>query len=188
MTCTVETRLSTQMDCLRYSKTKVIITLFILFKYCVKRKSTISTHSSFRFLYSFSTKFPTQPKKKLCNIFFCLKMATNENGNETRSECLVRMYNEESNIETIRYFECRKTLMEMLHDRGYNVSESDLTLSLSEFCSRFGEFPKPDILGVSVSLRSNPSIKVLFSIFIMLLISKVYSRIFILIIMLKRRN
>ncbi|KEH34034.1 DNA-directed RNA polymerase V subunit 5A [Medicago truncatula] len=58
-------------------------------------------------------------------------MAMNENGNETRSECLVRMCNEESDIETIHYFECRKTLMEMLHDRGYNVSESDLTLFLS---------------------------------------------------------
>ncbi|AES68886.2 RNA polymerase II fifth largest protein [Medicago truncatula] len=86
-------------------------------------------------------------------------MAMIENGNETRSECLVRICNEESNIETIRYFECRKTLMDMLHDRGYNVSESDLTLSLSEFRSRFGEFPKPHTLGVSVSLRSNPSIK-----------------------------
>jgi len=110
-------------------------------------------------------------------------MAMIEIGNETRSECLVRICNEESNIETIRYFECRKTLMEMLHDRGYNVSESDLTLSLSEFRSRFGEFPKPDTLGVSVSLRSNPSIKVLFSILTMFLISMVYSRIFVSIIM-----
>ncbi|MCI50449.1 DNA-directed RNA polymerases I II and III subunit RPABC1, partial [Trifolium medium] len=84
-------------------------------------------------------------------------MATNGNEN-TISECLVHLCNEGS-IESIRYFECRRTLMEMLRDRGYNVSESDLTLTLSDFRSQFGEFPKKETLGVCVSHRSNPSNK-----------------------------
>lgn len=75
------------------------------------------------------------------------------------SECILRLRNEGS-IDSIRYFECRRTLMEMLRDRGYNVSESDLTLTLPEFRSRFGQFPKPEALGVIVSHRSNPSNKV----------------------------
>ncbi|XP_045819861.1 DNA-directed RNA polymerases IV and V subunit 5B [Trifolium pratense] len=82
------------------------------------------------------------------------------NGNEKRiSECLVHLCNEGS-IESIRYFESRRTLMEMLRDRGYNVSQSDLTLTLSDFRSHFGDFPKLETLGVSVSHRSNPSNKV----------------------------
>ncbi|CAK8564610.1 unnamed protein product [Lathyrus sativus] len=75
------------------------------------------------------------------------------------SECIVRLRNEGS-IESIRYFECRRTLMEVLRDRGYNVSESDLTLTLPEFRSKFGQYPKPEALGVIVSHRSNPSNKV----------------------------
>ncbi|CAI8596007.1 unnamed protein product [Vicia faba] len=74
-------------------------------------------------------------------------------------ECMVRLRNE-GTIESIRYFECRRTLMEMLHDRGYNVSESDLTLTLPDFRSRFGQYPKPETLGVIASHRSNPSNKV----------------------------
>jgi DNA-directed RNA polymerase I, II, and III subunit RPABC1 len=86
-------------------------------------------------------------------------MATT-NGNEISTECLVHLWNEGS-IESIRYFECRRTLMEMLRDRGYNVSESDLTLTLSDFRSQFGQLPKTETLGVCVSHRSNPSNKVL---------------------------
>jgi DNA-directed RNA polymerase I, II, and III subunit RPABC1 len=85
-------------------------------------------------------------------------MATT-NGNEISTECLVHLWNEGS-IESIRYFECRRTLMEMLRDRGYNVSESDLTLTLSDFRSQFGELPKTETLGVCLSHRSNPSNKV----------------------------
>ncbi|KAK2440065.1 DNA-directed RNA polymerases II and IV subunit 5A [Trifolium repens] len=85
-------------------------------------------------------------------------MAT-PNGNEISTECLVHLWNEGS-IESIRYFECRRTLMEMLRDRGYNVSESDLTLTLSDFRSQFGELPKTETLGVCLSHRSNPSNKV----------------------------
>ncbi|XP_058782606.1 DNA-directed RNA polymerase V subunit 5C-like [Vicia villosa] len=75
------------------------------------------------------------------------------------SECMVRLRHE-GTIESIRYFECRRTLMEMLRDRGYNVSESDLTLTLPEFRSRFGQYPKPESLGLITSHRNNPSNKV----------------------------
>ncbi|XP_004516253.1 DNA-directed RNA polymerase V subunit 5C-like isoform X1 [Cicer arietinum] len=82
-------------------------------------------------------------------------MATNEN------ECIVKnLYMNEGSVESIRYFECRKTLMEMLRDRWYNVCQSEITLSLNEYRQRFGAVPKPETLGVCVSLTSNPSNKV----------------------------
>ena len=65
-------------------------------------------------------------------------------------------------MESYRFYLSRRTAMEMLSDRGCDVSDSDLSLSLTEFHSQFG--PNPDLqqLRICVSLRSNPSKKVCF--------------------------
>ncbi|KAJ4841497.1 hypothetical protein Tsubulata_045622 [Turnera subulata] len=61
--------------------------------------------------------------------------------------------------ESLRYFTSRKTIMEMLSDRGYDVPDSELTRSLPEFRAQFGDFPNPETLRISASSRSNPSKK-----------------------------
>ncbi|CAL9004395.1 unnamed protein product [Prunus brigantina] len=66
----------------------------------------------------------------------------------------------EGSMESYRFYLSRRTAMEMLSDRGCDVSDSDLSLSLTEFHSQFG--PNPDLqqLRICVSLRSSPSKKI----------------------------
>ncbi|KAK2990078.1 hypothetical protein RJ640_002202, partial [Escallonia rubra] len=64
-------------------------------------------------------------------------------------------------VESLRYYLARRTLLEMLRDRGYDVPESELTRSLSDFRTVFGDKPDLERLRVSASLRSQPSRKVL---------------------------
>ncbi|PQQ14956.1 DNA-directed RNA polymerase V subunit 5C [Prunus yedoensis var. nudiflora] len=66
----------------------------------------------------------------------------------------------EGSMESYRFYLSRRTAMEMLSDRGCDVSDSDLSLSLTEFHSQFG--PNPDLqqLSICVSLRSTPSKKI----------------------------
>ncbi|KAE9466008.1 hypothetical protein C3L33_02084, partial [Rhododendron williamsianum] len=47
----------------------------------------------------------------------------------------------------------------MLKDRGYTVSDLELTHSLSDFLSAYGHKPDLDRLRICASLRSNPSKK-----------------------------
>ncbi|XP_057457647.1 DNA-directed RNA polymerase V subunit 5C [Lotus japonicus] len=78
-------------------------------------------------------------------------------------QCILGLSSSEEgggSVESRRYFQCRKTVLEMLRDRGYDVPLTDLNLSLSEFRSRFGQQPNPQTLGVCVSHRSRPSNKV----------------------------
>jgi DNA-directed RNA polymerase I, II, and III subunit RPABC1 len=48
----------------------------------------------------------------------------------------------------------------MHKDRGYDVADTELTRSLMEFRSIFGNCPDLDSLRFSISLRSNPYKKV----------------------------
>ncbi|KAH7548542.1 hypothetical protein JRO89_XS14G0159700 [Xanthoceras sorbifolium] len=51
--------------------------------------------------------------------------------------------------------------MEMLRDRGYDVADSELALSLAEFRSVFGDKPDPERLRFCFPLCSNPVKKML---------------------------
>ncbi|KAL9270875.1 DNA-directed RNA polymerase V subunit 5A-like protein [Drosera capensis] len=62
---------------------------------------------------------------------------------------------DEGPVESRRYYLARRTALEMLRDRGYDVSESEMELSLPEFRDRFGGKPEPERLRVSCSLRSD---------------------------------
>lgn len=65
-----------------------------------------------------------------------------------------------ASVEGQRNYLARRTVLEMLKDRGYTVSDLELTLSLSDFLSAYGHKPDLDRLRICASLRSNPSKKV----------------------------
>ncbi|XP_071707428.1 DNA-directed RNA polymerase V subunit 5C [Rutidosis leptorrhynchoides] len=63
--------------------------------------------------------------------------------------------------ESHRYFLARRTVLQMLRDRGCVIDDSDLNRSLSEFRSAFGDQPDPDQLRICAPLSSKPSKKIL---------------------------
>ncbi|RDX85010.1 DNA-directed RNA polymerase V subunit 5A, partial [Mucuna pruriens] len=76
---------------------------------------------------------------------------------ERGMECM-RSWIDTGSVESRRYYESRRTALEMLSDRGYDVVQhSNLTPSLAEFRSRFGQLPNPQSLAFCVSHLSNPS-------------------------------
>ncbi|XP_061971723.1 DNA-directed RNA polymerase V subunit 5C [Populus nigra] len=77
-----------------------------------------------------------------------------------RDRCLTDFVDEGS-AQSYRYYISRRTVLEMLKDRGYDVLDSELNRSLTEFRSVFGNSPDLDSLRFSVSLRSNPHKKTL---------------------------
>ncbi|KAK6271466.1 hypothetical protein POUND7_008564 [Theobroma cacao] len=84
----------------------------------------------------------------------------NDGGAEGAQPCIKSMVDQGS-VESHRFYLARKTVWEMLKDRGYNVADSELTRSITEFRSVFGDQPDLERLRISVSLRSNPSKKIL---------------------------
>ncbi|KAI3818469.1 hypothetical protein L1987_12276 [Smallanthus sonchifolius] len=63
--------------------------------------------------------------------------------------------------ESHRYYLARRTVIEMLRDRGCVIYESEITRSLSEFRSAFGDLPDPDNLRICATLVSKPFKKIL---------------------------
>ncbi|KAK2634819.1 hypothetical protein Ddye_029611 [Dipteronia dyeriana] len=88
-----------------------------------------------------------------------LQMAAKCSGDS--DECITRYAQAGSCLESQRYFLSRRTVLEMLRDRGYDVSDSELALSLAEFRSIFGDKPDPERLRFYFPLRSNPTKKML---------------------------
>uniref|UniRef100_A0A1D1Y2Q8 DNA-directed RNA polymerases I, II, and III subunit RPABC1 n=1 Tax=Anthurium amnicola TaxID=1678845 RepID=A0A1D1Y2Q8_9ARAE len=68
---------------------------------------------------------------------------------------------DQGSVESHRYFLARRTLLEMLRDRGYAVPDVDIHQTLPEFRSMYGQQPDLDRLLISASLASDPSRKVL---------------------------
>jgi len=86
-----------------------------------------------------------------------------------RDRCLTDFVDEGS-AQSYRYYISRRTVLEMLKDRGYDVLDSELNRSLTEFRSVFGNSPDLDSLRFSVSLRSNPHKKVCLLLSLLLLL------------------
>ena len=82
-------------------------------------------------------------------------------GAEGSKQCIKTMVDQGS-MESHRFYLSRKTVLEMLKDRGYNVDDSELMRPLAEFRFLFGDNPDLERLRISASLRSNPSKKVNF--------------------------
>ncbi|KAK7839425.1 dna-directed rna polymerase v subunit 5c [Quercus suber] len=57
-----------------------------------------------------------------------------DGGGEERGDCITS-HVEEGSAESHRYYLSRRTVLEMLRDRGYEVPDSELTRSLAEFRS-----------------------------------------------------
>lgn len=82
-----------------------------------------------------------------------------DGGGGAKPPCITSMVVEGS-VEGQRKYLARRTVLEMLKDRGYTVSDLELTLSLSDFLSAYGHKPDLDRFRICASLRSNPSKKV----------------------------
>ncbi|ESQ45023.1 hypothetical protein EUTSA_v10011060mg [Eutrema salsugineum] len=78
----------------------------------------------------------------------------------TNCHCIAKT-EDNGSIESKRLYLARTTAFEMLRDRGYQVSDAELSRSLSEFRSAFGEKPDLERLRICVSLRSDPNKKIL---------------------------
>ncbi|KFK34690.1 hypothetical protein AALP_AA5G179100 [Arabis alpina] len=76
------------------------------------------------------------------------------------SHCISKIV-DSGGVESKKFYLARTTVFEMLRDRGYQVSDAELSLSLSEFRSVFGEKPELERLRICVSLHSDPNKKVL---------------------------
>lgn len=75
--------------------------------------------------------------------------------------CITRLM-DRGTVESHRYFLARRTAMEMLRDRGYDVADSHINRSLAEFGSVFVETPDLlERLRFSASFTSQPSKKIL---------------------------
>lgn len=75
--------------------------------------------------------------------------------------CCLSSFIDEGSIESHRYHLSRRTVLEMLKDRGYVVPDSEIELSLNDFRSIYGAKPDVDRLRISASLRSDPTKKIL---------------------------
>lgn len=63
-------------------------------------------------------------------------------------------------VESHRYYLARKTLLEMLRDRGFAVPNCEIEVSLAEFRSKHTDNPDVDGLRISSLHKDDPSIKV----------------------------
>ncbi|KAG7958829.1 hypothetical protein I3843_10G038400 [Carya illinoinensis] len=63
--------------------------------------------------------------------------------------------------ESHRYYLARRTVMEMLRDRGYVVPNSEVELSLQDFRDIHGQNPDLERLRISTTLRSDPLKRIL---------------------------
>ncbi|KMT17079.1 hypothetical protein BVRB_2g041340 [Beta vulgaris subsp. vulgaris] len=80
--------------------------------------------------------------------------------NTNTSNCITHFVDNGS-VESHRYYLARKTIFQLLNDRGYVVSSTEFTRSLSEFRAEFGHNPDPLSLRICVPHRVNSSSKIL---------------------------
>nr|XP_010922168.1 DNA-directed RNA polymerase V subunit 5A isoform X3 [Elaeis guineensis] len=67
---------------------------------------------------------------------------------------------DQGSVESCRYFLARRTVLEMLRDRGYPIPAEQINLTLDEFRSEYGESPDRNRLSLSYSLSSQPNNKI----------------------------
>ncbi|KAL0429185.1 UNVERIFIED_CONTAM: DNA-directed RNA polymerase V subunitC [Sesamum radiatum] len=83
-------------------------------------------------------------------------------GEGCATACMLSMVDNGS-VESRRYYLARRTLMEMLRDRGYVVADMEVELcrSLADFRLIFGEKPEAGRLRIIACRASDPSRKIL---------------------------
>ncbi|WOH11994.1 hypothetical protein DCAR_0831490 [Daucus carota subsp. sativus] len=83
---------------------------------------------------------------------------------ESELKHCVAKYIDTGTAETHRLYLARRTVLEMLRDRGYGVDDGEIEMSLAEFRTKFGESLSQNLLDrlrFSASRVSSPSQKVL---------------------------
>ncbi|KAL6138021.1 hypothetical protein ACLB2K_063309 [Fragaria x ananassa] len=85
----------------------------------------------------------------------------NGNGDEVVAGPCLSGFVDDGSTESHRYFLSRRTVLEMLRDRGYSVPSSEIDLSLQDFRSLHGQNPGADRLRFSTVHSSDPSERML---------------------------
>lgn len=87
-----------------------------------------------------------------------------ENGEQEEQRaaqgCLTKIIDDGS-VESHRYYLSRRTTLEMLKDRGYDIPSEEINLTLSQFRDMHGSNPNPDRLRLTLTHSSIPSKRVL---------------------------
>ncbi|CAA0837421.1 DNA-directed RNA polymerase V subunit 5A [Striga hermonthica] len=81
------------------------------------------------------------------------------NGEEESFGTCLSSVSDNGSIDSYRYYLARRTMLEMLKDRGFAVPNCEIEVSLEEFRNKHGQSPETDELRISVLHRDDPSIK-----------------------------
>ncbi|CAA0812808.1 DNA-directed RNA polymerase V subunit 5A [Striga hermonthica] len=84
--------------------------------------------------------------------------AGHDGGEENFGTCLSSLLDNGS-IDSHRYYLARRTMLEMLKDRGFAVPSCEIDVSLEEFRNKHGQTPVADDLRISALHKDDPSIK-----------------------------
>lgn len=88
-------------------------------------------------------------------------MEMDGDGGETTTKKCLSSYMDEGSAESHRYYLSRRTVLEMLRDRGFEIPNSEIEMSLQQFRTLHGQSPDIDRLRISASHLTDPSNKVL---------------------------
>ncbi|CAI9099696.1 OLC1v1036556C1 [Oldenlandia corymbosa var. corymbosa] len=81
-------------------------------------------------------------------------------GSSSYPSCL-SSFIDTGSLESHRYYLSRRTVLEMLRDRGYAIPDAEIELSLQGFRDYYGEDPDVSRLRISASHKDDPNQKIM---------------------------
>ncbi|XP_031102379.1 DNA-directed RNA polymerase V subunit 5A [Ipomoea triloba] len=79
---------------------------------------------------------------------------------ESLGQCL-SSFVDDGTVESHRYYLSRRTVLEMLRDRGYAVPMAEIDISLQDFRDKYGQRPDIDRLKITALHKYDPDNKIL---------------------------